>query len=245
MPEDEIESRLSRAGALVEPARRALYLYVLGAEDAVGRDEAAENLGLPHHTVKFHLDRLVQEGLLDVEYRRLTGRTGPGAGRTAKLYRPSAEQVAVSLPERRYDMLGSLLARAVDAAVRGDAPIEQAVREVAEAEGQRIGAEAATDASAEVPCLVRVSEALADYGFEPETEDDTVSLANCPFHKLSAEHTELVCGMNLSLISALVRALECQDLDVELKPTSGRCCVLIHSGAWVGRREEAGESLDQ
>jgi predicted ArsR family transcriptional regulator len=70
-------------------------------------------------------------------------------------------------------------------------------------------------------------------------------LANCPFHKLSAEHTELVCGMNLSLISALVRALECEDLDVELKPTPGRCCVLIHSGASVGRREETGEPLDQ
>jgi predicted ArsR family transcriptional regulator len=242
---DEIESRLSRAGALVEPARRALYLYVFGAEDGVSRDEAAENLGLPHHTVKFHLDRLVKEGLLDVEYRRLTGRTGPGAGRTAKLYRPSAEQVAVSLPERRYDMLGSLLARAVDAAVRGDAPIEKAVRDAAEAEGIRIGAEVGPEGSPEEGCLGRVSTVLAGYGFDPQTEGDTVSLANCPFHQLSSEHTELVCGMNLSLISALVRALGCQDLDVELRPAPGRCCVLIHSDAALGRREHGREALDE
>ena len=55
----------------------------------MGRDQAAQGVGVPTHTAKFHLDRLVDEGLLEVEFRRLSGRTGPGSGRPAKLYRRS------------------------------------------------------------------------------------------------------------------------------------------------------------
>jgi predicted ArsR family transcriptional regulator len=66
-------------------------------------------VGLPRATAAFHLDRLVEEDLLDVSYQR---RTGPGAGRPAKLYRRSPHQVAVSLPQRRYDLAGQLLSSA-------------------------------------------------------------------------------------------------------------------------------------
>ncbi|MBV9160168.1 MAG: hypothetical protein JO281_01135 [Pseudonocardiales bacterium] len=64
---------------------------------------------LPRTTAAFHLDRLVDEDLLDVTYQRRTGRTGPGAGRAATLYRQSDHHVAVLLPPRRYDLAGWLL----------------------------------------------------------------------------------------------------------------------------------------
>jgi len=225
---EDLESRLSNMGSLMEPARRALFLYVASETDAVSREQAAEALTLPHHTVKFHLDRLVEEGLLTVEFRRLSGRSGPGAGRPAKLYRPVVREVSVSLPERRYDLLGSLLAQAVDDSVRDGAPITDAVREVAEHEGARIGEEWASTGGADLPCLDRICGALTGYGFQPSAHEGTVTLANCPFHRMSEEHTDLVCGMNLALITSMVAALECTGVDVELDPEPGRCCVLIH-----------------
>ena len=62
------------SAALAEPVRRDLYLYVVGQPEPVSRDQAAAGVGVPRHTAKFHLDRLVEEGLLDTEFRRLSGR---------------------------------------------------------------------------------------------------------------------------------------------------------------------------
>jgi predicted ArsR family transcriptional regulator len=78
----------------------------------VSRDEAAAGVGVPRHRAKFHLDKLVGDGLLEAEYRRRSGRRGPGAGRPAKLYRASGE-LAVMLPGRRYELAGQLMARAI------------------------------------------------------------------------------------------------------------------------------------
>ena len=83
----------SSIGALAEPTRLALTRYVAGSPPPVSREQAAAAVDLPLHPVEFHLDRLVEEGPLEVQYRRLTGRTGPGAGRPSKLYRRAQRQV--------------------------------------------------------------------------------------------------------------------------------------------------------
>ena len=88
-----LRSRASSIGALADDTRRELYELVVGAQEPVGREQAARALCLPLRTVAFHLDRLADEGLLEVEFRRLTGRTGPGAGRPSKLYRRAAREV--------------------------------------------------------------------------------------------------------------------------------------------------------
>ena len=100
----DLADQATGIAALAEPVRRELYEYVVAQQDAVGREEAAAGVGVAVHTAKFHLERLVQDGLLDVEFRRLTGRSGPGAGRPAKLYRRSDTEWSVSLPARRYDL---------------------------------------------------------------------------------------------------------------------------------------------
>src|SRR4051812_22397396 len=139
MPADR-SAQVAAVAALAEPTRRRMYEYVVRRPDPVGRDEVAEALGVPRATTAFHLDRLVAEGLLDVHYERRTGRTGPGAGRPAKLYRRSAASVAVSLPERRYDLAGDLLASAVaDAERSGERPgatLEQAAHRRGRAMGE-------------------------------------------------------------------------------------------------------------
>ena len=119
------EAEISAIAALDEPTRRRLYDYVVRQAAPVSRDDAAAALELPRTTVAFHLDRLVDEDLLDVIYQRRTGRTGPGAGRPAKLYQRSHQHVAVSLPQRRYDLAGRLLSSAVEDAERsGNSPRE-------------------------------------------------------------------------------------------------------------------------
>ena len=137
---DDFAAQVSGVGALAEPARRALYLYVVAQPEPVSRDQAAAGAGLPRHTAKFHLDKLVADGLLDTEYRRLSGRRGPGAGRPTKLYRRSSRQVAVTLPPRHYDLAGQILARAVEDAARDGVPVLQAVQRAAVDAGHRLGA---------------------------------------------------------------------------------------------------------
>src|SRR3954468_14944883 len=113
-PKEVRDADVSAIAALDEPTRRRLYDHVVRQTGPVGRDEAAEALGLARPTAAFHLDRLADESLLDVVYERRSGRTGPGAGRPAKLYKRSTKQVTVSLPERNYELAGRLLAQALE-----------------------------------------------------------------------------------------------------------------------------------
>jgi len=236
---DELAEQVGGIGALVEPARRALYLYVASQPDAVSREQAANAVDVPLHSAKFHLDRLVEEDLLEVEFRRLSGRTGPGAGRPSKLYRRSSRQLSVSLPERRYDLAGDVLASAIDRAIRDGIPVAEAVREAAEAEGRRIvsafvaeahgqeGASASADAADRHSGLERTADVLALHGYEPRTSEHEICLANCPFDRLATEHTELVCSMNLALIDGVIAGLDVPALSAHLAPQPGFCCVKV------------------
>ncbi|MGH9164213.1 MAG: helix-turn-helix domain-containing protein, partial [Acidimicrobiales bacterium] len=120
---EDFDARVSGIAVLGEPVRRALYRYVVAQPSPVNRDEAGEGTGVARHVAKFHLDKLVGDGLLEVEFRRPPGRGGPGAGRPAKLYRRSSREVEVSLPDRRYDLAGRLLAQAVVDATRHGIPV--------------------------------------------------------------------------------------------------------------------------
>ena len=221
---DQLDEQLSGLGALSEPTRRRLYEYVTGQPVAVSREQAAEAVAMPVHSVKFHLDKLVAAGLLEVEFRRLTGRTGPGAGRPAKLYRRSGRQVSVTLPPRSYDLAGGLLAAAIERATHDAVLVAEAVREVAHDQGRRLADE---HAPAPGDDLGRVAAVLQGEGYEPRVVEGTVCLANCPFDRLAAEHTELVCGMNLSLVSGLLDGLAITSLKARLAPTPDMCCVRI------------------
>src|ERR1051325_6417038 len=120
---DAFDKQVTSVAALGEPVRRELYRFVVAQPEPVSREQAAAGVGVPHHVAKFHLDKLEEDGLLDVEYRRPPGRRGPGAGRPAKLYRRSARPIAVNLPERRYELAGDILADAITAAQQAGLPV--------------------------------------------------------------------------------------------------------------------------
>lgn len=219
---DRFSAEVAGISALAEPARRTLYLYVAEQPDPVSREQAASACGLPLHSAKFHLDRLVEEGLLDVTYRRLTGRTGPGAGRTAKLYQRSDREVSVSLPERRYDLVGDILAGAIDRSTAEGISVRDAVEDVAAQRGRALAEAAESNGGSD---LERSSKVLGDNGYEPRPADGDLCLANCPFDRLAREHTELVCGMNVALVRGVLDGLGCESLEAVLEPTPGLCCV--------------------
>src|SRR4051794_40967641 len=209
-------------GALADPLRRRLYAFVAGRDDGVGREEAAREVGVPAHSARFHLDKLVEAGLLSVDQRRLSGRSGPGAGRPAKVYRRSATEVAVSLPARGYDLVGHVFAAAVERSLEG-APLPEALAEEARGAGRRDGA--ACDRKGGE--LARSAEVLTGRGFEPTRVPEGLVLRNCPFDALAREHTALVCGVNRDYICGVLDGLGCAHTTARLDPAPDRCCVRV------------------
>lgn len=225
---DGVDVELAAIGSLQDPVRRSLYRYVVSHPDDVSREEAAAGVGIQRQLAAFHLDKLVDAGLLETTYRRLSGRTGPGAGRPAKLYRRSSSEHSVSLPPRQYDLAAELLANAVEEA--GDRPARVALTDVASRFGRRLGVELrarlGSRASRERR-LTALSDSLDTYGYEPRREGSAVRLANCPFHALAEGHRDLVCGMNLSLVRGVIEGMESKDLEPCLDQRPGECCVTV------------------
>jgi predicted ArsR family transcriptional regulator len=229
---EDFDQQVGRLAALGEPVRRALYRYVAGESEPVGREAAASAVGVPAHVAKFHLDKLEADGLLDSDYSRPPGRSGPGAGRPAKRYRRSTRELSVSLPQRRYDLAGLVMAQAIAAATDSDRPVRDALHEAALAQGRQLGdlVNARMGRRSSSTALTRVlTRVLADYGYEPRPAGDVLTLANCPFHALAREHTDLVCGMNLDLLSGLVETCGRGGVQARLDPAPGRCCVTLTS----------------
>jgi predicted ArsR family transcriptional regulator len=187
----------------------------------VSRDEVATEAGIGRTLAAYHLDRLAAEGLLTVAYERRSGRTGPGAGRPAKLYARTEREIAVSVPPRDYHLAARLLADAAAADTEGH------TRRALSAAAERLGREIAAEApGAELAPLLR------DRGYEPvRDEQGVVRLRNCPFHAVAQRHPEIVCEMNLALLGGLVAGLDTPGLTATLEPGSGRCCVALRDAA--------------
>ena len=216
---------------LGEPTRRALYEFVAQQETPVRREEAASALGISRELAAFHLDRLVQGGLLEADYRRPAGnRGGPGAGRPPKRYRRAAGEVAVSLPPRRYHLIADVLAEAL---TRGDVLRgAEAVAEVARRRGSEIGLEARN--GSESPwngnrVAAELQKLLQRSDFDPavDAESRKIYLRNCPYERLASDYRALTCGMNHAWAQGVLDAIGDDHVSVELAPAPGRCCLIF------------------
>lgn len=209
--------RLAALASLGDETRRRLFEHVRSSPSAVGRDDAAAALGLPRSTASFHLDRLVRDGLLAVEFRKLGGKAGPGSGRPAKLYRPALDEVGVSVPERSYDLAGELMASAIEASMAGGVSVRKALVDAAYERGR---SSAGGEASLE--------ELLTRIGYRPAPDGEGgFVLMNCPFHQLADGHAEVVCAMNGAFLSGALAACGAVEEKVEEDRSAGRCCARI------------------
>lgn len=208
--------KIAAVASLGDEHRRRLFEYVLAAREPVGRDEAAAAMDLPRSTASFHLDRLVREGILRVEFRKPAHKAGPGSGRPAKLYSPDVQEVAASIPERNYDLAGHLMAEAISRSTAEDIPVAAALVEVARGKGRESGK------PGDLPG------ALRDLGYVPSADDSGgYRLSNCPFHRLSQEHEDVVCAMNGAFLQGVASASGSPEDCVVPDPGRGHCCARI------------------
>ena len=224
MARSDTRRTLARLATLEDPVRRALYLYVIEHGDETSRDQAARGVGISRALAAFHLDKLVRAGLLDVTYRRLNRRRGPGAGRPAKLYRRAATQLALSLPPREYEFAARLFA---DALAAGKA--ERSLRRVARGWGRRLGTGSPPRGRARRSAARRAFLALLkQHGYEPSTATDgSIVLRNCPFDALARTHRDLMCGTNRALLEGLRRGAGLTGYEVVATSEPGRCCATV------------------
>ena len=212
---------------LFDPVRRALYLYVARQPHDVGREEASAAVGIARRLAAFHLDKLVDAGFLEASFRRLGTRSGPGAGRPSKLYRPVGQERHLSLPPRDYELLADLLAEALRAQ---DELTRASVADVARRHGRRVGADILAGVGRRASQARRtagLTEALSALGYQPYRDGPDLRLRNCPFHALAERHRELVCGMNLCILQGVLEGAGNKDLGARLEARSPDCCVVI------------------
>jgi predicted ArsR family transcriptional regulator len=200
---------LDAVASLADPVRRRAYQVVADGAGPVGRDEVADALGVGRTLAAFHLDKLVAAGLLEVSYARRSGKSGPGAGRPAKLYHVSAAEHAVSVPPRAYRAAAELLAEALE-----QAGAEDTLYRVAQRHGRQ------------KPRNPDVEALLAEHGYAPVAAGpDRIELRNCPFHRLAEQFPPVICGMNLAMISGLLD--DAGEWTARMDPAPGRCCVTL------------------
>jgi len=212
---------LASLSTLDDPVRRRLYEVVTRQDGPLGRDEAASAAGIGRALAVYHLDKLVESGLLTASYQRPAGRSGPGAGRPAKLYARSDREFAVTVPPREYELAARLLVQVVESDASGRS--RAALAEVAHRLGAELGSAFRAGAAGR-----DVESALAQQGYEPGRDDDgVIRLRNCPFHQLAERHRDVVCHMNLALVEGVLAGLGDEGWRPMLDPRPGQCCVAI------------------
>jgi len=207
---------------LGEPTRRRLYRFVVESDHSVSRDECAKATGVDRSLVAYHLDRLLEHGLLEARYERPPGRPGPGAGRPPKLYRRADREFALRAPPRDYRLLAELVVAAAEA---GADEVAEAIERVAGEFGRSLG-EAAREAGD------RPQELLRKQGYEPfEAEPNLVRLRNCPFDSVASRYPETVCRLNRALIAGILSGLGSDRDRAMPSPQEGICCVAIRTAS--------------
>lgn len=223
------DTAIESVSVLNEDSRRQMFAFIRRQRRPVTRDEAAASVGISRKLAAFHLDKLVDAGLLRAQY------ASPGGirkvGRQPKVYEPTDSEIRVSIPDRRHELLADLLLEAVLTEDEDETATHAAVRtagrrgrELGEAEREqtrpgRLGAERG---------LNLCERMLDQHGFEPFRETPTqLRLRNCPFHPLAAKAPDLVCGMNHAFIAGYLQGLKVGGVEAVLAPRPGECCVQL------------------
>ena len=240
--EPTAESRVETIAVLTDGQRRRVFGYVRRARRPVTREEVATDSGISINLAAFHLDKLVEAGLLRTGYETPTGVRR--VGRRPKVYEPTDIDIRINIPERRPDVIAEILIDAVMTERQEETARDAALR-TARRHGHEIGsAERARTRPGRLGperSLNAVEPVLETYGYEPDRQaPTTLRLLNCPFHRLATRSTELVCGLNHALLTGVLDGLQTTGIDAVLAPHPGRCCVeLCESGVDTERKSSS------
>jgi predicted ArsR family transcriptional regulator len=209
--------RIAAVASLGDENRRKLFGFVSSSAGPVGRDEAVAALEIPRSTASFQLDRLVQDGVLTVEFRNLGGKAGPGSGRPAKLYRPAQPELGASVPDRNYDLAGELMAAAIERSSAAGEPVRDALLATSYAKGLE---------------MAEGSHSLEDFlsaeGYLPDPDGaGGFALRNCPFHRLADGHADVVCAMNGAFLTGAAAGCGVAEDRIVGNNAAGQCCARV------------------
>lgn len=224
----QLERTLSDlTSTLGDPTRRSIYLAVRESADPVTAAEIAAQFSIHANVARHHLDRLADEGYLEITHRRPHGKNGPGAGRPAKCYAATEKEIELQFPARRYDLLADLLIRVVQRLE----PVRAS--EIAAEVGREYGVELAStldlpEAAGFDSVLATVQQAMVDVGFAVDTNTNNRQLlmSHCPFGRTALDHPEVVCSLDRGIVNGLMEALHHATNTVTApKETWGEACV--------------------
>jgi len=229
-PEDEGVGRqaVSAVAALADGSRRRMYEFIRSARRPVSREEVAAGVGISRKLAAFHLEKLVEVGLLRASFAPVGGIRR--VGRTPKVYEPADADVRISIPARQPELLAEILVDAVLAETEG-ATARTRAAEIARARGTALGAAERARHRGRLGAeraLTALGGLLARSGFEPDRETATsLRLRNCPFQPLAGRAPELVCALNHAFVTGLVEGLRATSVTPVLDPHPGECCVRV------------------
>ena len=212
--------------ALADDTRFRLYRYLGLSGRPVSVRELSRRLSLHPNTVRPHLRRLEEAGLLTREIRKATG--AQTVGRPQTLY--SAAEVP-SGGGRDYRLLAEMLC----GLLRDRRDLQRAAT-LAREWGRYLIAQRGAKPGARLPegrNLAMLQEAMAEAGFEPRFRRQgaravEVTLRSCPFRDLVDEHRELVCSLHRGLLEGMVAGLKPPLAVKEFKPLAERGVCRLH-----------------
>jgi predicted ArsR family transcriptional regulator len=185
--------------ALADDTRYAVYRELASSTAALSAQDLAELLGVHANTIRLHLERLKDVGLIDAEaiHRGTVGRPqhlyflasgAPGLG-----FDPPAHALLAGLLAALSERIGAESNDATDT-------------------GRAWGVEAGRRTRSK-SCLRALESELNRLGFEPAVEpgDGTsegkarIEFLHCPFRELAEAYPELVCNLHRGLCEGVVR----------------------------------------
>lgn len=223
------DAAIDSVSVLGEDSRRRMFAFIRHAHRPVTRDEAAESVGISRKLAAFHLDKLVDAGLLRARYGV------PGAarrvGRQPKVYEVADTEIRINIPDRRHELLAELLLTAVLTEQDDENAVQAALRTARE-RGSGLGTAERTTSCPGVrgtaAGLAACERMLEQHGFEPtRPSPDRLRLHNCPFHPFAGRAPELVCGMNHAFVTGYLQGLQITGVRAALAPRPDACCVEI------------------
>lgn len=226
------DAALDALATLGDAQRRRIYGFVRAAAGPVTREDTAAAMGISRSLAAFHLDKLLDAGLLSSHTAQSGDSRRPG--RRPKAYQPSDLEVQVNIPTRRHQLLAEILAETVAGAPTARR-IRPAALRVARERGQALGRSVRTSIRGAVGKergMALAQEALAASGYQPvRTSEGSLRLRNCPFQPIAGQARELVCGLNHSYLSGLVDAIGAPRIEAALAPQTSGCCVELRPAA--------------
>jgi predicted ArsR family transcriptional regulator len=189
--------------ALGDNTRYAIYLELARAASPLSTGDIADALDLHPNTVRPHLERMRDVGLLDVECD-----SRGAVGRPQHRYSLAAEAPSLGLEPSAFRLLASLIA---GAAARAGLTGED-VAEVGREHGRRAGSERASGRTGSAErCVLALTAELAELGFDPAVGQDglatTVAFTHCPFRELAEAYPGVVCHLHRGIVEGFVESM--------------------------------------